>query len=632
MNKARDAYVEDNFESILDAFEDSGWEAVVDNVSYKGYASLSNALHKSARMAANEDREAHAKVLRLLGEACSMMLSPDKSNEPFEPLGRIGSSRSIVPDDFTNSEIEFFAHIVDSIDRPILKGRLADLVWLLRHPRKVKFALEAIDSYMQVPLDVDNWFGDGEQCWKRAIGLCRMIGPTGADHLGRIEKSIIEALYSATTEDKFFSYGLATTLWSDGLGRANSAGIAAKLGSLAKGFDSIGNFYASGRFYNEAARWFRSSEDDEKAVDMTVAEAEAFVSEATARMSSNNPSHGVAASFVENAIQVYRTVPRNQRGHYDVDQRIQELRLRLSEHGKRAQEEMVTARGDEIDVGDTIQKARDTIRGKPVHEALKAFADLHRISVRELREAAIKNLSHTPFLASIPKDYFSHDGRVIARTPGIIGSMPSVDDEEEILGQMNRVEYPTRVGIIVQAMILPALDVLTMEHRVRTIDLINLARLSPIVPIGREVLFGRALAHGFNRDFATSIHLLAPQIEHMVRVSLKIAGVSTSHLDKDGIETENGLSALIDLPQTMARFGEDVTYEIKSLFCDQMGPNLRNNIAHGLLDDQQANSVEAVYAWWLGLQLVFNTYWYSLNKEKVGDQQQEVSEDDFSQG
>ena len=112
-------------------------------------------------MAAAEDREAHAKVLRLLGEACSMMLSSDKSNEPFEPLVRIGGSRSTMPDDFTDSEIDFFAQIVDSIDKPTLKGRLADLVWLLRQPRNVKFALDAIDSYTQVPLDVDNWFGDG---------------------------------------------------------------------------------------------------------------------------------------------------------------------------------------------------------------------------------------------------------------------------------------------------------------------------------------------------------------------------------------------------------------------------------------------------------------------------------------
>ena len=632
MITVRDSYVEDNFEQAVDAFKECGWEAVFNDVSYRGYASLSDALHKSATMAACENREAHAKVLRLLGEACSMMLSPDKSNEPFAPLMRIGGSRSIVPDDFTDSEIDFFAHIVDSIDEPALKGRLADLVWLLRQPRDVKFALDAIDSYMEIPLDVDNWFGDGEQCWKRAIGLCRMIGPTGADHLDRIETSMIEALDSATAEDKFFGHVLADTLRSEGLGKSNPADIAVKLESLAKEFDSIGDFHASGRFYNAAAKWFRSSGNDDKAIDVTVAEAEAFVSDATARMSSNNPSHGVAASFLEDAIQVYRTIPRDQRGCHDVDQRIQELRLCLSEHGERAQEEMVTVRGDAIDVGDTIQKARDAIQGKPVHEALKAFADLHRISFRELREAAIKNLSHTPFLASIPKVYSSQDGRVIARTPGISGAVPSVDDEVEILGQMNRVEYPTRVGIIVQAMILPALDVLTMEHRVRTLDLINLARLSPIVPIGREVLFGKALAYGFNRDFATSIHLLAPQIEHMVRVPLKIAGVSTSHLDHDGIETEYGLSTLVDFPQTKARFGEDITYEIKALFCDQMGPNLRNYIAHGLLDDQQANSAEAVYAWWLGLKLVFNTFWNSLDKEKVENQQDEVSEDDTSQG
>ena len=628
MNVDRGLCFEDNFESALDAFKSSGWEAVLENVPYKSYASVSEALHKSAARADGEAREAHAKVLRLLAEACSMMLSFDKPNEPFEPLIRARGTRSTMPDDFTDSEIDFFAHIIDSIDNPTLKGRLADLVWLKGHPRNVKFALDAIDSYMQIPLDVDTWFDDGERCWKRAIGLCRMIGATAGDRIDRIETSIIQTLESATAEDKFFSHGLADILWSEGLGRSSLATVAAKLESLADEFDSAGEFHASGRFRHAAARWFKRFGDDDKSIDMTVAEAEAFVSEATARMSSDSPGHGVAASFLESAVQVYRTVPKDQRDRHDVDQRIQELRLRLSEHGRQAQEEMVAVKGAEIDVSDSIQQARDAVSGKPVHEALKAFADLHRISVSELREAALENLSRTPFLASIPKVYSSHDGRTIARTPGISGSAPTVDDEVELLAQMNRVEYGTRVGIIVQALILPALDVLTLEHRLQTADLINLARRSPIVPIGREILFGKALAHGFNRDFATSIHLLAPQIEHMVRVPLKVAGVSTSHLDQDGIETENGLSALIDLPQTSAIFGEDLTYEIKALFCDQMGPNLRNNIAHGLLNDQEANSIDAVYAWWLGLQLVFNTYWKSLDKGNAIERNIEVNEEE----
>ncbi len=134
------------------------------------------------------------------------------------------------------------------------------------------------------------------------------------------------------------------------------------------------------------------------------------------------------------------------------------------------------------------------------------------------------------------------------------------------------------------------------------------------------MLFGKALAQGFNGDFSTSIHLLVPQIEHMVRIRLKVAGVSTSHLDQNGIETENGLSTLMDLPQITTLFGEDLTYEIKALFCDQLGPNLRNNIAHGLLDDQQAYSVDAIYAWWLALKLVTNTLWASvrMNTDRNG--------------
>ena len=609
MNTAPDSYVADNFEQVLDAFKDCGWEAALENVDRQGHTRISEALHKAATKAEHDGRQDHCKVLRLLAEACSMMLSPETGNDPFDPIWVGGGTRSTISDDFTEAEIRLFHEIIGSIDTPFLKGRLADLVWVRNKSLGVGNALAAIDSYRQSPLDVDTWFSDGKQCWQRAIVLSRMIGPTEGGRLDQMETSIIEALKSATAEDNFFSYRLAQTLRSNGLGVSEATTVAEKLESLAGEFAEAGDFHASESFYNASANWFKLSGDDDKSIDMTVAQAEAFVEEATARLSSDSPSHGVAASFVEDAVQVYRSVPRDQRDRHDVDQRIQELRIRLNEYGKRAQDEMVTVKGGELNMEDSIEQVRDAVSGKAVYEALMAFANLHSISFKQLRASAIKSLSRSPFLASIPKVYSSHDGRVIARTPGISGSTPSEDDEAEILAQMNRFEYGTLVGIVVRSMILPALHVLNLEHRLRAAELIDLSRRSPIVPLGREVLFGKALAQGFNRDFAASIHLLVPQIEHMVRIRLKVAGVSTSHLDQNGIETENGLSALIDLPQTTTIFGEDLTYEIKALFCDQLGPNLRNNIAHGLLDDQQAHSVDAVYAWWLALKLVINPFW-----------------------
>jgi hypothetical protein len=56
-------------------------------------------------------------------------------------------------------------------------------------------------------------------------------------------------------------------------------------------------------------------------------------------------------------------------------------------------------------------------------------------------------------------------------------------------------------------------------------------------------------------------------------------------------------------------FGDDLAFELKALFCDPFGPNLRNELAHGLLDDADCRSAASIYAWWLGLRMVFNAWW-----------------------
>ena len=104
---------------------------------------------------------------------------------------------------------------------------------------------------------------------------------------------------------------------------------------------------------------------------------------------------------------------------------------------------------------------------------------------------------------------------------------------------MHRFHYAPPVVVAVYGSILPAFHVLRMEHRITEADFIELSRQSPIVPIGREMLFGKALSLGFNQDYATSIHMLSPQIEHLVRSHLQYAGVITTHTDQKNIVTEN---------------------------------------------------------------------------------------------
>ncbi len=614
-----DSYVADNFHEVQAALKDCDLDAIAYGTNQSNPA-LSQAFFEAARKAKPGCGEPRFRALNLVGTAYSFIPSLDKPNAPSGPAVSKRAQRSAIPDDFTEAEIKVLAGAVEHVNNPILKARLADVVWACQKPRAITYALTAIDNYTKTSLEVDNWFRDGHKRWHRAIILARMIGKEAGDRLDRIADKIVQALQSATSDDQFFACSLADTLKSNGLGKTHSATVAAKLESLAHELNAIGNFHLSSIFYNAASDWFKWSGNVDKSVDMTVAEAEAFVGDANARLSSEGSNYTVAASFQERAVQVYRSICHDHRPRHQVDQRIQNIRLLINDYGKRASTELTAINGPEIDPTELVKRARYQVSGKPLPDALKAFANLHQTSAAELRNGAIDSLSDLPLRAITPKVFSSH-GRVVAKTPGISSSKPSEDDEAEINAEDNKaqidaemisLDFRLLVDAVVTGYIMPALDTLNLEHHLQTVDFVELARRSPVVPPGRETLFGKALSFGFNYDFGVSVHLLAPQIEHMVRTHLNAAGVNTTNLDSShGIETQNSLNSLINKPEASTIFGDDLAFEIRALFCDQFGPNLRNNVAHGLLDDHHSSSPGVIYAWWLAFKMVFNTYWNS---------------------
>ena len=337
MTMSHDRCQEDLILTVRD-FAGCGWKAALAGTTREDYYSMSNAFFSAAKQAISEDRQAHGKVLSLLADACSMRFSPDSFNEPFKPLTVLGGQRSMTPDDLSEDDVTFFVQIVDYIDDPWLKARLADLVWLLQSPRDVKFALAAIDSYRSIPLDTETWVRGGEKCWQRAIGLACMLGSGAGERFAEIEASIIQAFTLVTSQDGFLGYWLADLLKSNALGRDHSTRVATKLQSLAHEFEGAGELLRAREYSRASADWFRVSGDDEKSITMTVEVAENWVKEAIARVSSDQPSHMVAVTCYENAIQTYRTIPKSMRAMHCVEDRIAELRRHLNESGKKSLE------------------------------------------------------------------------------------------------------------------------------------------------------------------------------------------------------------------------------------------------------------------------------------------------------
>ena len=597
-------------------FTECGWKGALADEDREGYPSMWQAFSSAARKASEGNRPSHGKALWLLADACSMMLSPKSLNEPFKPFMVMEGRRSVIPDDFSESDIAFYVEIVDEIDDAWLKARVADLVWLKQRPRNVQFALAAIDAYRLIPLDTETWVRGGRDCWERAISLARMLKAGAGIRLTDLEAGILDAFNAATKESGFLALWLADLMDSHGLGRAHSSVIAPRLNALGVEFEGDGDLHRSREFFDAASRWFDWSGDETKSVEMTVAVAEGWVKEAIARVSSDQPSHMVAASVYEKAIQIYRSIPRSLRAIHKGDERIAELHRHMSEAGEKSLVELGAIKTPGVDISERVENARNSVAGKSVQDALYSFANIYQGAlVDHVRTAAEKILQQSIFRRLAGSTHLSRDGRVIAKQPAAGFDNAPASDDPGLWAQMVH-DYQILISIVVHGDIWPAHEVLLQEHRLREDDFIGLASQSPIVPRGRERLFGKALHAGYDRDFTVAMHLLAPQIEHMVRFHLKNAGVKTTNLDIDGIENENGLSTLMGLPETETVFGKDLSFEIKALFCDALGPNLRNELAHGLLDDDSFQSIHAIYAWWMGLRLVFNTFLNAARKSK----------------
>lgn len=569
-----------------------------------GYSSLMRSIQKAAKEKIEIGQEAQFKILDLLGRAASMMLIPSSLNEPFKPCAQDyqAGTRSALPEDFTTEELTFFEDILDDINEPLLKARLADLLWLCKKPKNPAHAKIAIESYVAHTIDAETWHRDVNVCWERAVRLCVQIGDF--EKLNEIKSELFLAFRTEDPTSKFMTLWVASMLDKlkiDNDFKEDIATILFKIGSdLKKECD-----FNSARSYLElAAKKYHQCDDEQGRLRCLVSVADCWEQEADSRSKGSNM---VANSFYENAIQAYRRIPAKHRETYDVDNKVKTIRTKITISGQASLGEMGLLKTPEVDISDMVQLSKAHVSGKNSFEvALMHFIGLYSGPDYNTLAASAKKSMQDSILGSLfGSSHMSADGRVVAKTPPM-NLNGGYDDSanKAVLHRQIQQQFSIETQLVVEGQILPALRQLLKEHRVTKESIVALCHHSPIVPQNREYLLGHALWLGFEYDFGSAIHLLCPQVEHIARMQLKEAGAHTSNVDREGVENENGLSTIMDLPEATLVFGENLLFEIKSIFTDTLGSNLRNEVAHGLLDDNSSSTIATIYAWWMILRLV----------------------------
>ena len=589
----------------LEDLTSCGWEQVVSGVLHHKYGLIAVELLSASIEAGGEKQSKRKRALDLLGRICLLELESDNDR----PLKILPGTEEFTPKNLTTDEIALLEQFLHHVNEPKLRGRIADVLWLGKPEPDYRHALTAIEAYKSVPLTADTWVLDALYCWERAAILSQSLGQTAATQLSELRQGLLDRLYSATIQDQFYSLRIAEVLKAAGLDTEEEAGsVAGKLSDLADAFRLSGDFYAARHHFAGAAFWHRNAGNEQAWVEATISSAEACASEASEALSLDSPNYVAATHSYQDSVRAYQLIPRATRTQYQLDGRIREIRGCLESCVKYLSASRASADVLPTGASRTKEDFLASVKGRTQSDVLRTFVGFERPRKRQMREAAIDSLRSDPLRTLRPYTMLSRDGRIVARELQFFGDTGHTADEMVIQAEMIGSHYCTYVVDTALNLILPALDIIRSEHRFTEGDFVRLAQDSLLVPPNREKLFGRALYAGYVRDFVASIHLLSPQVEHTVRYLLQLKGVVTTTLSEDGAHNEKGLNALMEAPEVVDVLGEDMAFEIDALFCSQFGGNLRNSIAHGLLDDRECESADFVYAWWLGLRLVVNVF------------------------
>ena len=531
--------------------------------------------------------------LGFVGDVLGMALKPDQPAEPYGPTFASRAGRSAIPSDFSKDALKELEKWVADLRDPELRARFFDLLWI--QAKLFSAAKGAVDAYVESAKRLEHpqdWPPAVERL-ERAMRLSISLDKGGTELKHRVLGEIEAMLRRHKgTDPLYLSLRLTRLLLEFKHGSADQWVPFAMTASWRA--DEESDFIRSRRYLQLAADCHKAAGDKMAAEALMLDAAETLVKEAAAARAALGRGAMVAASFLSDAVQAFRQVPGGK-------VRAAELhdQLLVMQQEARSELHVVSTR---TNVSALIEVAMQSVREKALAEAVMALCAMavppskDKLKLEVLEQAKVAVLS-----SLIDADVLNARGRVVARAPALRGRTA----EESELGLRWRMFRQARDlrNLAVQAMLIPASEYIMATHAPNRQDVAELIQYSPWVPQGHAESLMRALVAGFQGDMLVMGHMVPLQLEALIRHVVELKGGSTSKLEPSGVQSERLLPALLETPEALDAFGEDGVFELQGILVDQLGTNLRNEIAHGLRDDAHLFDVDVFYAWILLLRL-----------------------------
>lgn len=462
-----------------------------------------------------------------------------------------------------------------------IRAQLADILWLKTGDhRYAQTAAFANLSLFEASYDPEDWVSCF-QAAQRAFRIAIKLGRNHAVFLAALVK-IDEVLRKADgTDPLFLSLNLIEMVapYAGKKQLQHYLSLSQKLFTQAKAGGEASELVIQAAYRVYADLLHRTNKDNKvRALNLELAEHyEALADDLTER-----PIH--AELMLQKAYNLYDK------------KRDRERCLQLRSKLKHTQQERLKSMASipfEFDAA-PIQKNIETLfHGLSRQEAILAFGECAMLyKVEEVRQGVLTDHRRNVFSSLFSKWFIDEEGRLVKILPPLDLQNPQKD---EALLREHMVHY-----VVEQRGLDEAICLQLAYHKVRERgavapdDLSFLIDRNALIPEERRAIIRTGLQLGLNGELYASLHILLPQTENLLRELVKLCGDMPTYLKEDGTEDIKPLSQLFDSQKLREAYDEDLLFTWKTLLDERDGPNLRNEIAHGVLSPKRGSGGAAL--------------------------------------
>jgi len=475
----------------------------------------------------------------------------------------------------TDEQIEVLLQMEDElVAYPVLYSRVCDVLWGKR--RKYQHIDGAVNTYMTLVKALESSETNGEHMsyLKRAMLISRPLGESN-----RLYKNCAEYIHSAIEtcrrDDKNRHVSLIEIAANYELPHLEEYLIIIDdiIAKMTKEDSGEHDDYGLVRIFNLKLGMYKIL----KKVDAKVHAEYASVLEAIAyRHSSERGTYHIAIQYYEDAIINYRKANMSNEAN-----RIRKILTLI----KKDYTDGMTPIEANIDISDTVDKMQAFLHDKSLQEQILTLGAVTYICAKqELEDSVIKN-SRASLMHMVTKQILDRDGRTIITIPPLGAVSPTKD--KALLEEHMHQEANERYNVtIFQEIVLRHIIKNNADITIEQLDFLIVN--NAIIPEDRQRIFRIGLVYLFKQDIYTALHILVPQTENLFRVIAEMCGGLTTTFDNDASEQAKVLSSIFTIPELVDSYDNDILFAFQGLLNEKAGANLRNTVAHGVLNDAES--------------------------------------------